>query len=164
MRSLPASLHPSGVAFPQLRKSRSRDLDHGDANADSSASAILGVGHFTVRPDVIVEGPAGSDESSTIRTIVVTHGIAAVPRRSPIKERKRTRWHSVPEASRVVARAGGREWFTDRLFVQSKQTHLPAACTTSAMVHGVVVILALLLLAARSSRVDLTPHTRMDVS
>lgn len=164
MRSLPASLHPSGVALPQLRKSPSRDLDHGDANADSSASAILGVGHFTVPPDVIVEGPAGSPESSAIRTIVVPHGIAAVPRRSPIKARKRTRWHSLPEAHGVVARAGSREWFADRLFVESKQTHLSAACTTSGLVHAVIVIVALLLLAARAPRVDLTPHTRMDVS
>jgi periplasmic protein TonB len=164
MRSLPASLHPSGVALRQLRKSPSRDLDNGDASADRSASAILGVGHFTVPEDVIVEGPAGSPESSTIRTIVVPHGITAVPRRSPIKARKCTPWHSSPDAHGVVAPVGEREWFTDRLFVESKQTHLPAACTTSAMVHGVIVILVLLLLVARAPRVDLTPRTRMDVS
>ena len=108
------------------------------------SASILGVGHFTVPPDVIVEGPAGLPASngdvtaswSTIRTIVVPHGIAAVPRRSPIKARKRTPWHSVPEAHGVVERADSREWFTDRLFVESKQTHLPAAWTTSAMVHA----------------------------
>ena len=163
MWSLPASLHLPGVALLQPRKSPARNQDNGPVTAGRSAS-ILGVGHFTVPPDVIVEGPgppASNDDAtaswSTIRTIVVPHGIAAVPRRSPIKARKRTPWHSAPEADGAVERADRREWFTDRLIVESKQTHLPAACTTSAMVHAVIVILVLLLLAARAARADLTP-------
>ena len=82
-----------------------------------------------------------------------------MPRRSPIKARKRTPWRSAPEADGTVERAGRREWFTDRLFVESKQAHLPAACTTSAMVHAVIVILVLLLLAARAARAGLTPRS-----
>lgn len=165
MWSLQASLHLPGAAPLRPRKPPTRNPDNGPVNAGSGAS-ILGVGHFTVPPDVIDDGPAGVPLSSgddagswsTIRTIVVPHGIAAVPRRSPIKARKRTPWHPVPEAHGLVERADSREWFTDRLIVKSKQTHLPAACTTSAMVHFVVLILVLLLLAARA---DLTPGTQV---
>jgi len=128
-----------------------------------AASSILGVGHFTVPPDVI----AASDVSaswSTIPTVVVPHGIAAVPRRSPIKARKRTPWYPRPGAHGVVERAGNREWITDRVFVESRQRHLPAACSTSAMLHVVIAILVGLLLAARAARVDLPPRVQMNVS
>ena len=101
---------------------------------------------------------------STIPTIVVPHGISAVPRRSPIKARKRTPWNPAPDVHSVVERAGSRDWFTDRLFVESKQANLPAACSTSAIVHVVLVILVLLLLAARAARTDPTPRRLMDVS
>jgi len=171
MWSLQASLDLRGIALLRSRTSLSTNLDNGPGTAAHSAS-ILGVGHFVVPPDVIVDSPAGEPASngdvteswSTIRTVVVPHGIAAVPRRSPIKARKRTPWHPAPEAPCVVERGGSREWFTDRLFVESKQANLAAACSTSAMVHAVVVILVLLLLAARASRADLTPRTQMDVS
>jgi protein TonB len=128
-----------------------------------AASSILGVGHFNVPPDVVVEAGV-SAPWSTVRTIVVPHGIAAVPRRSPIKSRKRTPWHSAPEPHGTVERADGREWFTGRLIVESRQTHWRAACTASAMVHVVIVILVLLLLAARVVRVELTPHVQTNVS
>lgn len=171
MWSLPASLHLSGLALQRPRKPLVRDQDSDAVIADRGAS-ILGVGHFTVPPDVIVEGPAGPPGSngdvtaswSTIRTIVVPHGIAAVPRRSPIKARKRTLWRSAPEADGPVARGGSREWITDRVFVESKPTHLRAAWTTSAMVHAAIAILVLLLLAAWSARPDPTPSARIDVS
>src|SRR6187455_3039914 len=149
MWSLPASLHLSGVALLHPDKLPAKYLDS-DAVIAGGAS-ILGVGHFSVPPDVIVQASASLKSNndlagswSTIRTIVVPLGIAAVPRRSPIKARKRTPWHPVPEAHGMVARGGGREWFTDRLFVESKQTHLQAAWTTSVIVHAAIVILVLL--------------------
>src|SRR4030095_238657 len=167
MWSLQASLHLPGSALLQRRKPPARNLESDPVTACRNTS--LGVGHFTVPPDVIVEGPTVPPASngdvtgswSTIRTIVVPHGIAAVPRRSPIKARKRTPWHPVPEAHGVVERADRREWFTDRRIVESKQMHLPAACTTSAVVHAVIVILVLFLLAARAARADLTPGTQV---
>jgi len=162
MWSLPASLHLPPVAFLQHRKSPARNLDNDSAVAGRSAS-ILGVGHFKVPPDVIVEGDV-SASWSTIRTIVVPHGIAAVPRRSPIKVRKRTPWRSAPEAHAVVERADYREWFTGRVFVESRQRHLPAACSTSAMLHVAIVIFVALLLAARAARADLPPRVQMNVS
>jgi len=159
MWSLPASLHLPAVAFLQSRKPPAKDLNNGPA----SAGSILGVGHFTVPPDVNVDGDVSASWSA-IGTIVVPHGIAAVPRRSPIKARKRTPWRSVPAPQSVVERAGNREWITDRVFVAPTQTHLPAACSTSAMLHVVLVILVLLFLAARAARADLTPRVQMDVS
>jgi protein TonB len=132
------------------------------ASLDLRSSSILGVGHFIVPPDVIAERSAG-EPSSSIRTIVVPHGIIAVPRRSPIKTRKRTPWRR-DEAPGVVERAGNRDWFTDRLFVEAKQANLPAACSTSALVHAVVVLLVLLLLAAGAVRADLTPRAQRNVA
>lgn len=178
MWSLPAALHLPGVALLRSRKAPflrasasaaqvSRNLDNGPVMA--GGASMLGVGHFTVPPDVVDEGLRDMPSSdvtgslSPIRTIIVPHGIAAVPRRSPIKARKRTPWHPVPQADGVVERAG-REWFTDRLFVESKQRHLPAACSTSAMVHAVVLALVLLFLAARAGGADLTPRRHTDVS
>ena len=169
MWSRQASLDLRSIAFLRSRYSTAKDPDN--PRAAGCGASILGVGHFTVPPDVI-EGPdrlPSADFSvtgswSTIRTIVVPHGISAVPRRSPIKARKRTPWNPAPEAHSVVERADSRDWFTDRLFVESKQANLPAACSTSAIAHVVLVILVLLLLAARAARADLTPRRLMDVS
>jgi protein TonB len=142
------------------------------AALDPRSASMLGVGHFAVPPDVIVES-AGTGQSSqaedgeaysTIRTIVVPHGITAVPRRSPAKATKRTPWRPSTEPT-VIHRGGDREWFTDRLFVKSKQANLPAACGTSAIAHVVVVaIIVLLLLTARMMRPNVLPRSGMDVS
>ena len=160
MWSLPASLHLPGVAFLQLRKSPARNLDNGIAPRTGST---LGVGHFTVPPDVIAEGDV-SASWSTIGTVVVPHDIAAVPRRSPIKARKRTPWNAAPKTHGPIERADHHEWFADRVFVESTQTHRPAAWTTSAMLHAVILVLVALLLAARAARADLPPRAHMNVS
>jgi periplasmic protein TonB len=99
-----------------------------------------------------------------VRTIIVPHGITAVQRRSPIRRRQRTPWHPSQEPHGLVERGGSRDWFTDRIFVEAKQANLPAACSTSAVVHAVVIVLVLLLLAARAARPDLMPRALMDVS
>jgi protein TonB len=102
-----------------------------------------------------------AESFSTVRTIIVPHGITAVQRRSPIKTRKRTPWR---DSHGVVERGGSREWFTDRLFVESKQANLPGACSTSATVHAVVIGLVVLLVAARAAQPALMPHSVTDVS
>ena len=138
-----------------------------EAALDLRSASMLGVGHFTIPPDVTAPAPPANDVTeswSTVRTIIVPHGITAVPRRSPIKTRQRTPWQPSREPHGVVEHGGNREWFADRLFVESKQAHLPAACSTSAMVHAVVIGLVLLLLAARAARTDLMPRSWMDVS
>ena len=136
------------------------------ASAGHSTSA-LGVGHFTVPPDVSRDDRDRSHGITAlppaVRNIVVPHDIVAVPRRSPIKVRKRTPWHPA-QTPIVVERGGSREWFSDRLFVESRQRNLPAACSTSAMVHVVVVIVVLLLVAATAARADLTPRKIADVT
>jgi protein TonB len=142
------------------------------AALDARSATMLGVGHFAVPPDVSVDTPDASappsggatESTSPIRTIVVPHGISAVPRRSPIRTRNRTPWRPSLESDRVVERGANREWFTDRLFVESRQAHLPAACSTSAIVHVVLLMLVLSLLAARAVRADLMPRSDMDVS
>ena len=161
---------PPGVAPLRSRKAPENTLDDCSAIAGGGAS-ILGVGHFTVPPDAIVQVPASPESNgevaeswSSIRTIVVPHGVAAVLRRSPIKARKRTPWHPESETHGLVLRGGSREWFTDRLFVESTHTHLQAVWTTSAMVHAAIVTLLVLLVYARAARPDLTPRPRMDLS
>ena len=142
------------------------------AAPDGRSACTLGVGHFTVPPDVIVERrdsqPVENGEvtesPSAIRTIVVPYGITAVQRRSPIKARKRTPWRPSPESHGVVDRGGSREWFTDRLFVETRPTNVSVACSTSVMVHAVLVTLGLLLLAAGAARTDWSPPRVVDVS
>jgi protein TonB len=142
------------------------------AALDGRSACILGVGHFTVPPDVIVERrdsqPVENGEviesPSAIRTIVVPYGITAVQRRSPIKARKRTPWRPSPESHEIVDRGGSREWFTDRLFVETKPTNVSIAWSTSVMVHAVLVLLGLLLLAAGTEQTDWSPRRVVDVS
>jgi protein TonB len=124
----------------------------------------LGVGHFTVPPDASVDEPTRtldvSESWSSIPTLVVPHGIAAVPRRSPVKARKRTPWHPASDAQGIVERGGSREWFTDRLFVESRQVNLPAACSTSLLVHVALAVLVLAVFAITAARGGLTPLAR----
>ena len=113
MWSRHASLDLPGIALLRSRKPPTKHLDPCTETAGCSGS-ILGVGHFTVPPDLIVEGLDSLPQSngdvseswSTIRTIVVPHGIAGVPRRSPIKTRKRTPWNPQTAAQDVVVHAG----------------------------------------------------------
>jgi protein TonB len=140
------------------------------AALDLRGASLLGVGHFTVPPDVISPPTADSNVPppwSTVRTLVVPHDIIAVQRRSPIKARKRTPWNPSSEPHGVVERGGSREWFTDRLFVEPQQTNVPVACSTSAVVHAALLILVLLLLAAdaaRAAKADVTPRRLTSVS
>ena len=128
----------------------------------------LGIGHFIVPPDASVDDPRRapdvSESWSSIPTLVVPHGIAAVPRRSPVKTRKRTPWHPASDAQGIVERGGSREWFTDRLFVESKQANLPAAYSTSLLVHVVLVALVLAVFAITAAGSGLTPFAQQRAS
>ena len=142
------------------------------AALNGRSACRLGVGHFTVPPDAIVERRDSqpvenrevTESSSAIRTMVVPYGITAVQRRSPIKARKRTPWRPSPEAHGVVDRGGSRDWFTDRLFVETRPTNVSIAWSTSVMVHAALVILGLLLLAAGAAPTDWSPRRVVDVS
>lgn len=88
---------------------------------------------------------AGHDEVwKCIGTILVPPDIVAVPRRSPPRIRKRTPWHSQPDGQVATERVGQREWFSDRLFVESQDGHAPAGYSTSLSIHTAVAAVLLL--------------------
>jgi len=89
-----------------------------------------------------------------IRTIIVPTGIAPVTRTSPVPFRKRTPLRKHPDGE-ATSRAGGREWFTERLFVEQQQGHKRAGYTASITVHVIValMLMAAVLLAAEQPRV-----------
>ena len=84
---------------------------------------------------------------SVVRPILVPADIVAVRRTSPVPVKKRTPLRQRPEGE-SIARAGGREWFSDRLFVETQNNHIQAACGTSLTAHlgcilGVIAIWAI---------------------
>ena len=80
---------------------------------------------------------------SGVRTILVPPDIVAVPRRSPVPAKKRTPWHPQPDGQTRTERPGTREWFSDRLFVESHDHHTRSGYGTSIAVHaGVAAALA----------------------
>src|SRR5262245_8949664 len=83
-----------------------------------------------------------------IRTIIVPTGIAPVQRRSPVPYRKRTPLRRHPDGE-PTNRAGGREWFTGRVFVEKQQGHKRAAYMAAIAVHvAVVILLTMVVLSA----------------
>ena len=83
-----------------------------------------------------------------IRTIVVPPDIIAVPRRSPPRVKKRTPWRQQPDRT-VTARTGEREWFSDRLFVESHDGHARSGYGASVVVHLCIAAALLAVLLTR---------------
>jgi len=71
------------------------------------------------------------------RTLLHLGNVSAVPRRSPARVRKRTPWRPQPDGT-VMTRAGEREWFSDRLFVESRDGHTRGGYGASLVVHMLV--------------------------
>jgi periplasmic protein TonB len=92
--------------------------------------------------------PKAEPDSATqvhLRTIVVPSDIVAVPRRSPPRARKRTPWHPQPDGAATL-QSGGRDWFSDRLFVEGDKPHARFSFGTSFALHacaGLVLSVAL---------------------
>jgi TonB family protein len=80
------------------------------------------------------------------RNIIVPPDVIAIRRVSPIPKKKRTPCHPRPEGM-PVCRAGGRDWFTDHLFVDFQARDLRNACGTSFTAHASCLVGLLLLLA-----------------
>lgn len=80
------------------------------------------------------------------RTLLLLGDIAAVPRRSPPRPRKRTPWHPQPDGKVTTVRPGDREWFSDRVFVEPQDGHRRSGYSMSLAVHlcGSAAILAFL--------------------
>jgi len=96
------------------------------------------------------------------RTLLNLGDIAAVPQRSPRRIRKRTPWHPQPDGT-AAARGGEREWFSDRLFVESRDGHPRGGYGASFVVHllvaatlilGAVGLISGMIPAFRASRLD----------
>jgi protein TonB len=71
----------------------------------------------------------------TVRTILVPQDIVGVRPRSPTRIKRSTPWHPQPEAHSTTARCGDRDWFSDRLFVESQEGHGRTGYGTSITVH-----------------------------
>ena len=171
MWSLQASLDLPGIALLRSRKSSAKHLDN-------ALGPLVAAGRYSasdtsrVPPDVIVEGPDHLPASngdvteswSTIRTIVVPHGIApcrGVRRSRRGNARRGIRRPRCKASSSAEAAASGSP--TGSSSNQSRPTCRPPAAPRR-WCMSLLVILVLLLLAARAARADLTPRKLMDVS
>jgi TonB family protein len=84
-----------------------------------------------------------------IRNILVPPDIVAVKRTSPPRVKKRTPWRPQPDGMVATARAGDRDWFSDRLFVESHDDHARAGFSASVSVHIALGVALIVLLVTR---------------
>ena len=102
----------------------------------------------TVSPRLRLRASVTSDRVS-VRYIIVPPGIVAVPRKSPPKPKKRTPWHPQPDGTLRTERSGGREWFSDRLFVESQDHHVKTGYGSSVGCHSVAAAVLLAVIVAQ---------------
>ena len=74
----------------------------------------------SVEPD---SGPTGTSPFAGVRTILVPPDIVAVEQRPKAPREKKPPWRPRPDAG-STDRAGGRQWFSDRLFVEGQDDHV----------------------------------------
>lgn len=101
---------------------------------------------------------------SGLRTILVPPDIVAVPRCSPPRVKKRTPWHPQPDGAVATPRAGEREWFGDRVFVEAQAGHTRSGYGMSLLLHGIAVIPLIAFLMTRPDQliiVALSPGVEM---
>lgn len=84
-----------------------------------------------------------------IRTIIVPPDIVAVQRRSPLRVRTRTPWQPRRDGEALTERAGSRDWFSDRLFVEAQDGHGRSGYGTSIAVHVSCAIVLIVVLLSR---------------
>ena len=163
MWSLPASLHLPGAAFLQPRKSPVRNLDNGPESL--VGASMLGVGHFTVPPDVIVEGPAGCRRRMATSP---RHGPQSAPSSyptasPPCRGVRRSRRANARRGIQCQRRMPGRACGQPRVDHRPGLRRIKADALAGRLFHlgdvaCRVVILVLLFLAAWAARADLTPR------
>ena len=98
---------------------------------------------MSVKPD---GGSTGISPFAGVRTILVPPDIVAVEQRPKPPRAKKPPWHPRPDAG-STDRAGGREWFSDRLFVEGQDVQLRNGLGPSIVVHVLVTTLAVVLAA-----------------
>jgi protein TonB len=84
-----------------------------------------------------------------VRHILVPPDIVAVPRRTPVRTRKRTPWHPQPDGEVATDRGGGREWFSDKLFVESQEDHTRSGYGTSFGGHCIAAAVLVVVIVTR---------------
>ena len=104
---------------------------------------------MSVEPD---KGPTGTPRFAGVRTILVPPDIVAVEQRPKAPREKKPPWRPRPDAG-STDRAGGREWFSDLLFVESQEGQLRSGVEASIVAHVLVTALAVVL-AAQFERAD----------
>jgi hypothetical protein len=97
----------------------------------------------SVEPD---SGPTGTPLFAGIRTILVPRDIVAVEQRPKAPREKKPAWRPRPDAG-PTDRAGGRQWFSDRLFLEGQDAQLRSGLGASIGVHALVTALAVVLAA-----------------
>jgi TonB family protein len=96
-----------------------------------------------------------------IRTILIRPDLIAAPRRSPAPVKRRTPCRSTPEGV-AIERAGGRDWFSDHLFVEARHDHTRAGFRTSIAAHlGVIATVVLTASFERTLPVRVGPPSVM---
>lgn len=104
---------------------------------------------MSVEPD---RGPTGTAPFAGVRTILVPPDIVAVQQRPKAPREKKPPWRPRPDAG-STDRAGGRQWFSDLLFIESQDDPLRSGLGASIGVHVLVISLAVVL-AAQFERAD----------
>jgi protein TonB len=66
-----------------------------------------------------------------------------------VRIRKRTPWHPQPDGESVTERAGGRDWFSDKVFVEPQDDHARSGYSTSAGGHCVAAALLVVVIVTR---------------
>jgi len=97
----------------------------------------------SVEPD---SGPTGTAPFAGVHTILVPPAIVAVPQRPKAAREKKPPWRPRPDAG-PTERAGGRQWFSDSLFVEGQAVQLRSGLGASVVVHVLVTALAFVLAA-----------------
>jgi TonB family protein len=92
-----------------------------------------------------------------VRTILVQPHIVAVQRRSPAPVKKTPPWRPRPNAG-PTERRGGRQWFSDRLFVEAQDGCMRGGLGASIGVHVLVATFAVVL----ATRFERTLIVRVD--
>jgi protein TonB len=97
---------------------------------------------------VSAESHSGSTDAAPfagVRTILVPPDIVAVERRSPAPVKKKLPpWRPRPEDG-PTERAGGRDWFSDRLFVETQDDHIRGGLGASVGVHVLFAVFLVVL-------------------
>ena len=96
---------------------------------------------MSLEPD---SGPPGTSPFAGVRTILVPPDIVAVEQRPKAPREKKPPWRPRPDAG-STDRAGGRQWFSDRLFVEGQGVQLRGGLGASIIVHALVTTLAVVL-------------------